>query len=374
MSIQNKKRLPYLDYAKGIGIFLVVYAHAIGYLTEASVPESVLCRFIYSFHMPLFFMISGIGLFYKFSRVNRIDTGAEIRRITKRLMIPYAFWCVVYIVLKVFQSVLQNEDWLLTLMRNGYSAVTGRIGAPWFLYTLFIAEILIILLCGKLKDSGKEFSAYIWSAVLLIAVLLTVVFNIIFKRFDSDTAGILLTDPIILLFRIPLSFLFLCAGYLFGHVITKYRWLIDNKAKISALAAVFFAVFLTVQLISGNHVDLYHFTIDSVFAFIFTGSTGSIAFLLISMLLPDSIKILSEAGKESLHIMVLHCPPLPILYVPIVLSEKYSVPMRPLVCVVICIAAMAVIYYLSKLVIEPVTEKLTNAYANLSEQRKNTVG
>lgn len=50
----NNKRLDYLDVAKGIGILLVILGHCqLGRIGRAH-------SLIYSFHMPLFFFISGV--------------------------------------------------------------------------------------------------------------------------------------------------------------------------------------------------------------------------------------------------------------------------------------------------------------------------
>lgn len=48
------ERKEWIDIAKGIGILLVVFGHSIGYLDDAG------NRFILSFHMPLFFFLSGL--------------------------------------------------------------------------------------------------------------------------------------------------------------------------------------------------------------------------------------------------------------------------------------------------------------------------
>ncbi len=55
-----KNRIPWVDCAKGIGIFLVVYGHvARGISGSGLVPETFVFQWvdylIYSFHMPLFF-------------------------------------------------------------------------------------------------------------------------------------------------------------------------------------------------------------------------------------------------------------------------------------------------------------------------------
>ena len=50
----SAKRIEYIDIAKGIGILLVALAHA-----DVSLFSPYLHKFIYSFHMPLFFFLSG---------------------------------------------------------------------------------------------------------------------------------------------------------------------------------------------------------------------------------------------------------------------------------------------------------------------------
>ena len=49
----KEKRWEYLDMAKGVGIFLVVLGH-IEYIGEGTL------KWIFSFHMPLFFVVGGI--------------------------------------------------------------------------------------------------------------------------------------------------------------------------------------------------------------------------------------------------------------------------------------------------------------------------
>jgi fucose 4-O-acetylase-like acetyltransferase len=60
-----RERLHWVDYAKGIGIFLVVVGHVLRGLINSSIlqPSALLLfvdRWIYGFHMPLFFFISGL--------------------------------------------------------------------------------------------------------------------------------------------------------------------------------------------------------------------------------------------------------------------------------------------------------------------------
>lgn len=49
--VQKNKRIDYLDIAKGIGILSVIIGHTFD--------VQYLSNFLYSFHMPLFFVLSG---------------------------------------------------------------------------------------------------------------------------------------------------------------------------------------------------------------------------------------------------------------------------------------------------------------------------
>jgi len=63
--LATKQRVQWVDYAKGIGIFLVVFGHTLRGLVNSSILETStivvsIDQWIYSFHMPLFFYLSGL--------------------------------------------------------------------------------------------------------------------------------------------------------------------------------------------------------------------------------------------------------------------------------------------------------------------------
>src|SRR5690606_15822455 len=73
-----QERNAWVDYAKAIGIILVVYGHVARGVFNAGLPmeESsylLVDSIIYSFHMPLFFFLS--GLFFYDSLMKRGKTG-----------------------------------------------------------------------------------------------------------------------------------------------------------------------------------------------------------------------------------------------------------------------------------------------------------
>ena len=106
-------RLIYIDILKAFGIFLVILGHV---LNDNKHPVS---HFIYSFHMPLLFFVSGF-LFYKAIDYNRVTVVKIFTKRIQRILIPYVFTGIfVYILRGYF----------------GY----------WFLQILFIVNCIVLL-------------------------------------------------------------------------------------------------------------------------------------------------------------------------------------------------------------------------------------
>lgn len=81
-TICQSNRIPYIDFVKGVAIFLMVLCHA-GL-------QNSFTQWIYSFHMPLFFIVSGflVGNSYK-------PIISYIRRKSKQLLIPYFLFALI---------------------------------------------------------------------------------------------------------------------------------------------------------------------------------------------------------------------------------------------------------------------------------------
>lgn len=134
----GNKRVAYLDIAKGIGIIMVVWAHARG-------PFS---NYMYLFHMPLFFLISG----YLYSE-NKPLKQFLIGKI-KSIYIPFVFWNVLVVAVKTIinpERLVSNMKLtgqiLLTLNKDGQF-----FGATWFLGSLFLVSVSYKLLDTYLHD------------------------------------------------------------------------------------------------------------------------------------------------------------------------------------------------------------------------------
>lgn len=133
------KRLPFVDIAKGIGIICIVAGHIF--------PISMGNQWLYAFHVPLFFIISG------FTYSPSGDFGIFLRRKFTRLMIPYYFFSVVSILvmLVMAQIISINADTklipnLLGMLYANSNSIYMEWNRPlWFLPCLFVSLIIVEL-------------------------------------------------------------------------------------------------------------------------------------------------------------------------------------------------------------------------------------
>lgn len=149
-----------LDIAKGIGIIAVVIGH--------SIPKDVLpAHFISMWHMPLFFLISGL-CFNSEKYCNGTDCTFLLRR-TRGLMQPLAtamlFFFAVYL--------LTGYDYYTP----GMLLETRLPFAMWFLITLFVCQIVYWLWCGAVKAVGKSLSSKVEPIFAIVCFGLVVAFN-----------------------------------------------------------------------------------------------------------------------------------------------------------------------------------------------------
>ena len=145
-TVSKNQRFKWIDIAKGIGIILVVIGH--------SNPPFRLLSFIFAFHMPLFFFISG----FVFRPTTSDKYLSRLKKDFSRLVIPY--WVTVFIV-GVFLIIIHSQGkkgYYSSLTELGVSALFGSgsgyneikmIGEIWFLLAMFWARRVldVVFLC-----------------------------------------------------------------------------------------------------------------------------------------------------------------------------------------------------------------------------------
>jgi fucose 4-O-acetylase-like acetyltransferase len=139
--IVRSVRVDWVDAAKGFGIILVVLGHVIRGLVNSHIwmwtPTSLFVDgWIYAFHMPLFFFLSGLFL------VRSAEKGWLIFAVEKlrTLAYPYFVWSAITLMIKTPLSGITNHvDGLSEFSLILYKPIEQY----WFLYVLFVLSLSI---------------------------------------------------------------------------------------------------------------------------------------------------------------------------------------------------------------------------------------
>lgn len=179
------KRDDLLDIVKGIGIMLVVLGHTLqGIYTDFD--NNLVFRLIYSFHMPLFFFISGAVLCIKNDfallpnhnkDLNLTQTQLFINRCKKsflHLMVPFLAWTVILFFTGKRYLEVSFTEWI-------YMVVKSADYSLWFLIALFNCLLFFY------------FSQYLFSILILEK-------NLKFRMLTSEQKQFLFLVTTLLLF------------------------------------------------------------------------------------------------------------------------------------------------------------------------------
>ena len=141
--MNNTQRENWPDIAKGIGITLVVYGHVARGLFNAGIPLDPLWYqridgFIYAFHMPLFFWVSGYLYFFS---IQKKSTVAVLQDKLRTVAYLYVLWSLVHGLIEVAMSHYTNGQ----LALHDVLALWQPRAHFWFLYVLFLVFAIATL-------------------------------------------------------------------------------------------------------------------------------------------------------------------------------------------------------------------------------------
>ena len=100
----EKKRIEYLDSLKGFGIILVIINH----ILPSGHP---IIKWMSDFHMPLFFIISGILLYYSSSFKSSNNLQFILKKF-KDLILTYLKYMLILIIFIIFLNYICNINYL----------------------------------------------------------------------------------------------------------------------------------------------------------------------------------------------------------------------------------------------------------------------
>lgn len=153
-------RKRYIDMAKGFAILSIIAGHMNVFFID---------RFVFTYHVPIFFIISG----YLFKNRNGL-----IKKRSKRLLAPYVFTVFMVLVADELKTVIKvimkkqelsamvqsAKHWIIAGIygsgsKNNFAGIKlPVIGAIWFLPAMLWASILLYVIINKCADIKLQIS------------------------------------------------------------------------------------------------------------------------------------------------------------------------------------------------------------------------
>ena len=273
-----KKRIKSIDIAKSIGILLIVLGHIQN--------NETIAHFIYSFHVPLFFVISG----YLYKKTKKPIE--YIKKKAKSILVPYFVFGLIsfvywFVIERYFREQIVNP-WIpfanLFLAQAGeYNFIANA--ALWFLPCLFCTEIIFDWLKRITKNDKMLFISII--IITIIGVIYNEL-NFISLPFEFNTA------------LIAVSFYFL--GYMWKNKFEeKFKAKVNqNWQRIIIFSICLITTFIFSQI--NNGISMYGEYYNNYFLAYSCIILGTLSIYMISETIAKN-KILEFIGENTLIIM-----------------------------------------------------------------------
>lgn len=285
----QQKRLTYFDMAKGFGIILVVLGH-IEYVSEP------LRAWISSFHMPLFFIISGMLICFK-DELSK-DMSMLFKKKWQSIIVPYFWFCILYFFVDIYNITFHKinmhtfiEDCLQSLTFYGMSVL-------WFLPALFLAEVEFIFISKKLPGIK---SIIIISVVSIISYIIQIKIS---GYYDNNINNLVITTLINFIrvfLRGSIAAFFVMVAFYIYKIIEKNKEF-NIIELIIGIALFIINIFLSQY---NGCVDFHYIILKNVPMYILCAVMGSLGVILIFKNCKN-IDSLIFFGKNSLIVMATH--------------------------------------------------------------------
>lgn len=158
---KNKKRDVLIDVLKGYAIFLVIWGHTIQFFGEGlDLMNQYVGKYIYIFHMPLFFFMSA----YVSERTFKMNLKEMFSLRFKTLIVPLLSFSIIQFVLSIIIMIIFRTS-LITLQDIGREFIYKIVGSYWFIIILFCFILLTNL---AYKISFKSTHTYKGRSILTV--------------------------------------------------------------------------------------------------------------------------------------------------------------------------------------------------------------
>lgn len=283
----KEKRIEFIDVARALAMIFIVLGHTIVHNENTY----WFYKLLYSFHVVLFFLISGYT--YKNS-----TTGIEyIKKKFKSLMIPYFIFSTLFLIpYFIFGTDINNtmnangSTNLIILLKEiiygvAYGGSLKQNTSLWFLPALFISEV-IYKLTNNLKVFKKQ-NSYIKILILLIVSYLSTKLSIVLPWGINSALGLLLFFQI-------------------GNTLQEKKILQKIRKSLKLKILLTISVIISLLIYPFNTTvscSDYRYGIYGIFIFVSLSLSLLILFIAYKK---ENSKILQIIGKNTLSILIFH--------------------------------------------------------------------
>lgn len=296
--MEQKKRVTYLDMAKGVGIVLMVTGHLIGSVQTIDYKTyfEPIYQWIASFHMPLFFIISGILLWI--TKEESRDLCQSIYRKARTLLLPYATFSIIYIVMNIYTCIFHPD--LLEFSDLGkffiYTLTFRGVSVLWFLPTLFFGKVLFLWCRKRLTDRQLTL---LFGVTGLAVLLISPAFH--WEDWESSYGMMAFGALLQTACRSLLSCSFLLAGYRAAGLLQKN----EKKTAAGFLTGALLAAIGGILCFQNGTVDLNYMVFHNILFYMLCACASSFGVILLCKHTYQS-RLLRFYGVNSLVIMATH--------------------------------------------------------------------
>ncbi len=269
-----------------------------------------LCSWIFSFHMPLFFIISGMLICFK--NENEKDLGEFIRKRFRSIMIPYFWFSLIYIfIVLYFLFVLKSIPLKTLFIQIWYVLGMHGMNVLWFLPALFAAEVLFVFITQRFKNQKS-----IVVMVILLALAITV--NQLRHYLPNDIAVCeRINELLITLIRPVFACSFIFIGYFLHKLILTLR---TSMLKPRLIILLSLPILLSINIsinMKNRPVDFRSLVFNNYPLYYICSTCGSLFIIILSILLSEmwispklngdnAFPLLKFFGVNSLLFMAVH--------------------------------------------------------------------
>ena len=284
-----KERVKFIDISRALAIIFIVLGHTLVYSKHCS----MIFKLLYSFHVVLFFIVSG----YTF-KIKKEGFKSFIKKKFIRIMIPYFIWAVLFLVLYViFGGNIRNTLGTSSsfdiktqitniLYGNGNMSALKQNSSLWFLPALFSMEIIYYFVISFVNKHKK------WQILMLIPlVLISYITNYFLKI--SLPWGINTVLNVGLFFYI-------------GYLIKEYK-IFEKDYKISKLYFILpiFIIGIISCFLNKNTVSCIDYKYGNFTLALLSSGCLAIVTIYIAFVIKKN-NVLEYIGKNTIGILIFH--------------------------------------------------------------------